>query len=112
MPNSGSEKPNGVVRFDHNVVGRIERLALELVHQHRDGAVIFGARHAPGIVLAGDEAALAIASIAVRIVRRLAKYGGAAGLLVPPQDTVVRNVAPQHAASVTEPHRPLTSALR
>src|SRR5262249_31630055 len=72
-----------------------------------DGAVIFGTGHAPGVVLAADEAALAVAGVAVGIVRRLAEHGGAAGLLIPPQDAVVGDVAPQEAARVAEPNRAL-----
>src|SRR6266446_669042 len=106
----GIREPDRAVGFDHDVVRGIERLAVELIDQHRDGAVIFGARHAPGVVLAGDEAALAIARVAVGIVRRLAEHGGAAALLIPAQDAVVGNVAPQQAARVAEPYRTFTPA--
>src|SRR5262249_16731291 len=58
-------EPDRAVGFDYDVVRGIERLPVELVYQHRDGAVIFGTRHAPGVVLAGDEAALAVARVAV-----------------------------------------------
>src|SRR5262252_1707645 len=103
-------EPDRAVGFDYDVVRGIERLPVELVYQHRDGAVIFGTRHAPGVVLAGDEAALAVARVAVGVVRRLAVHGGAARLLIPPQDAIVRNVAPQQAARVAEPHRPFAPA--
>src|SRR5258708_13795836 len=97
-------EPDRTVGFDHDVVRRIERLAVEFVDQHRDGAVIFGARHPPGVVLAGDEAALAVAGVAVGIVRRLAEHGGAAALLIPSQDAGVGNVAPQPAPRVPKPY--------
>src|SRR5262249_60124048 len=88
----------------------IERLAVELVDQHRDGAVIFGAGDAARIVLAGDEAALAVAGVAVGVVRRFSEHADAAGLLLPAHDAVVGNVAPQQVAAVAEPHRPLAPA--
>src|SRR5262245_12859864 len=53
-------EPDGIVRLHHHVVGAVERLAVELVDQHRDGAVVFRARDAAAAVLAGNEASLAI----------------------------------------------------
>src|SRR6185503_13518646 len=88
-------------------VGRVEALALEAVHEHGHGTVVLGAGHAPAVVLAGDEPPLAIAGVAVRIVGRLAENAHRPRFLVPAHDTVVRDVAPQHAAAVAEPHRPL-----
>src|ERR1700719_4581716 len=62
---AGIREPDGAVRRDYHVVGRIELLALEAVDQDRDGAVGFRARDAPCIVLAGDESTFAVAGIAV-----------------------------------------------
>ena len=62
------------------------------------------------VVLAGDEPALAVAGVAVGVVRRLAVHAGAPGLLVPAHDAVVGNVAPQQAARVAEIDRPLAPA--
>ena len=103
-------EPHRVVGLDHHVVGRVERLAVELVDQHRDAAVVFGAGDPPPAVLAGDQAALAIAGIAVGVVGGLAIDAGPSGLLVPAHDAVVGNVAPQQAARVAHPHRPLAPA--
>src|SRR5436189_6382729 len=64
-------EPDRVVGLHHDVVGRIERLAVELVHQHGDRAIIFGAGDAARVVLAGDEAALPVARVAVGEVRGL-----------------------------------------
>src|SRR5262249_3592894 len=74
------------------------------------GAVILGAGDAPRVVLAGDEAPLAVAGVAVGIVRRLAEDRDCPGFLVPAHDAVVRDVAPQHAARIAEPDRPLAPA--
>ena len=103
-------EPDRVVGFDHDVVRRVERLAVELVHQHGDRAVVFGARHAPAVVLAGDESALAVARIAVGVVRRGAVHAGASRPLVPTHDAVVGNIAPEQAARVAEIDRPLAPA--
>ena len=65
-------EPDRVVGLHHDVVRRVERLAVELVDQHRDGAVVLGAGDAAAVVLAGDQPALAVAGVAVGIVRRLA----------------------------------------
>ena len=61
-------------------------------------------------MLAGDEPALAVAGVAVGEVRRLAEDADLAGLLLPLEDAVVRDVAPQQIAAVAEPHRPLGPA--
>ena len=103
-------EPDRVVRLHHDVVRRVERLALVFVGQHRDRAVDLGARHTPRVVLAGDEPALAVAGVAVRVVGRLAIDRRAAGLLIPAQDAVVRDVAPQQAAPVAHPHRAFAPA--
>src|SRR4029453_12726918 len=88
----------------------MERLAVELVDQHRDRAVVFGAGEAACIVLAGDQPALAVARQTVRVVRRLAKHGGTPRRLVPAHDSVVENVTPQESARVAEPDRSLAPA--
>src|SRR5262249_14852136 len=103
-------EPYRIVGFDHDVVGRIERLAVELVDQHGDAAVVLGARHAPGVVLAGDEPALPVAGIAVGIVRRPAINARASRRLVPAHDAIVGNVAPEHAARISEIDRSLAPA--
>src|SRR5262249_7877553 len=60
-------EPDRVVGLNPDVVWRIERLAIELVDQHRDAAVVFGARQPPRIVLASDEPALAVTRESVRV---------------------------------------------
>jgi len=67
MPN-GIGEPDRVVGLDGHVVRRIEALALEAVHQHGDRPVVFGARDTARLVLAADEAALAVARVAIGVI--------------------------------------------
>src|SRR6266850_1379517 len=62
------------------------------------------------VVLAGQEPPLAVARVAVAVVRGLAEHAHGARLLVPAHHAVVRDVAPQEVAPVAEPHRPLVPA--
>ena len=98
-------EPDRAVGFHHDVVRRVQPLAVEGIHQHRDRAVIFGAGHAAAAMLAGDQPALAVAGVAVGEIRRLAEDADRAGLLFPFDDAVVGNVAAQKIAPVAEPHR-------
>src|SRR5579872_3563099 len=59
-------EPYGAVAPAHDVVGRVQALALEAVDQHGDRAVIFGPRHPPRSVFTGQQPPLAIASVAIR----------------------------------------------
>ena len=104
-------EPDAVVGLDDDVVRRVQPLALEAVGQHRDLAVLLGPRHAArDRMLAGDEAALAVARVAVGVVRLGAEDGEAAVLLVELHDPVVRDVADQHVAALREVHRPFGPA--
>src|SRR5581483_516802 len=67
--------------------------------------VIFGARHPAAAMLAGDEPSLAVAGVAVGKLRGRAIDRDLAGGLVPAQDAVVGDVAPQETAMVAEPDR-------
>ena len=58
-------------------------------------------------MLAGDEAALAVAGVAVGVIGGLAEDADPAGLLVPAHDAVVGNVAPQKTARIAEIDRAL-----
>ena len=53
---------------DGHVIRRIESFSLEPVHQHGDRPIVFGARDAARLVLAADEAALAVARVAIGVV--------------------------------------------
>src|SRR5207302_9252216 len=89
---------------------RVERLAVVAVGDHADRAVVLGPRHAPRVVLAGEEPPLEVARIAVSVVRGHAEHADRAGFLLPLHDAVVRDVAPQQIAAIAEPHRPLIPA--
>jgi len=71
---------------------------------------VFGARHPPRIVLAGNEPSLPVAGIAIGIVGRLAVDACAAGRVVPPHDAIVGDVAPIDATRIAEIDRPLGPA--
>ena len=100
-------EPDGVVGLNHDVVGRIELLALIAVGQHRQAPALFGAHHTAGDgVLAGDEAPLPVTHIAIGPVGGLAEHREAAVALAVLHDAIVGNVADQHIAPVfREVHR-------
>src|SRR5581483_9240933 len=106
----GIREPDRAVRLHHHVVGRVEPLAVEAVDQHRDGAVVLRARHAAPAVRAADEPALAVAGVAVGEVGGLAVDAHRPRLLLPLEDAVVGDVAPQQVAPVAEVDRPLRPA--
>src|SRR6266487_1165639 len=66
---AGISEPDGAVGMHREIVGSVELFALKSVYQHGDGAVVFGARHAARVVLAGEQPALAVAAVAVAVVR-------------------------------------------
>src|SRR5262249_51670109 len=82
----------------------------EAIENHRDRAVVLGSRHAPRVVLARDEPALAVARGAVGVVGWAPEHGDGARLFVPTHDAVVGNVARQEIATVAEPHGALGTA--
>src|SRR6266567_6904509 len=86
------------------VIRRVELLVLESVHQHGNGAVVFGSRNPTRVVLAGDETALPIASSAIAIVRGISEDADFPGLLEPSQHAIVGDVTPDEIAAVREPH--------
>ena len=100
-------EPDRAVRPHHDVVRRIQALALEPVGDDGHRTVVLGAADAPPAVLAGDEAALPVHGVAVRIVRRAAEHADGAARLVVPHHAVVRDVAPDEIASRREIGRPL-----
>src|SRR5262249_34009625 len=100
-------EPDRPVRLADQVVGRVQRLALIAIGHHGDGAVVLGPRDAAGIVLTRHQPALAVARVAIGVVRRLAEDAHRAGLLLPLHDPVVRDIAPEQEATVADPHRAL-----
>ena len=104
-------EPDRVVGLDHDVVRRVQPLALELVGQHRDLAVLLGAGDAAGDrMLAGDEPALTVARVAVGVVGVGAEHAGLAGFLVELHDAVVGDVGKQQIAAFGEIRRPFGPA--
>src|SRR3954447_5987703 len=85
-------EPDRVVGFDDDIVGAGQPLALEAVGEQRDRAVVFGAGQVLGVVLAGDQPSLAVAGVAVGVVRRLAEHADRTGLLIPAHDAVIGDV--------------------
>src|SRR5262245_32106116 len=85
----------------HDIVRAVQLVARNGFAEHGDAAVVFGARHATA--LARDESTLQVARVAVRVVCGGAKNGYAARLFAPPQDPVVRDVAPEQVSAVAEP---------
>jgi len=58
-------------------------------------------------MLASDEAALAVASVAVGVIGGLTEDVDPASLLIPAHDAVIGNVAPQETARITKIDRAL-----
>src|SRR5439155_22221887 len=80
---------------------------VESIENSGDRPVIFGRRDPPALMLAGDESSLAVAGIAVGVVRGLAEHADGTHLLLPLHDAIVGDVAPQQIAPVAKPHRAL-----
>jgi len=59
---AGIGEPDGTVGMHGEIVGGVGLFALKSVYQHGDGAVVFGARQAARVVLAGEQPALAVAA--------------------------------------------------
>jgi hypothetical protein len=69
------------VGLDHDVIRAVEALALKTVGDHRETAVKLAPRHPPGLVLAGDDAALLVAGEPVRLMGVLLEHGHALGTI-------------------------------
>ena len=96
---AGVGKPDAAVRMHDGVVGRVERLALPVIGQHGDGAVVLVADHAAGAVFAGDLAALPVERVAVAVAGRVAKRADVPVFLEPAQLHIVRDVTPDQVAA-------------
>jgi hypothetical protein len=103
-------EPDGSIGMDGEIVWRVELFVLEMIHQHGDGAVVFGAGDAASVVFAGDKAALAIAIVAVAVVRRSAEHADFASVFEPTQHSIVGNIAEEKIAAIGEPDRAFSPA--
>ena len=106
----GVGEPDRVVRLHHDVVGRIQALAVPFVRDDGNRAVDLGAGDAARQMLAGDQPALVVDGVAVRIVGALAEHRDFAGGLDEPHHAIVRNVGPDEIAARREPGRPFRPA--
>ena len=98
-------EPDRIVRFHDGVVRRVETLALPLVCEDCDRAVELGAGDAARQMLAGDEPALVVDGVAVRIVGGLPENGHLARFLNEAHHAVVGNVRPDEITAGREPGR-------
>jgi hypothetical protein len=89
----------------HDVVGRVELLALEGISQHGRRAIELVAHDTPRQVLARKLAALEVEGVAVAVVRRAAEDADAAVVLDPAQLAIVGDVAPHEIAALRVPRR-------
>ena len=99
------------VGLDHHVVGPVEAPALEAVRDHGEAAVELAPGDPPGVVLAGEQAALQIAGEPVGAVGRLEIHGHALRRRVLHAPVVV-DVAEQQVAALLPPQRSLGRSER
>ena len=101
-------EPDRAIRLHDEIIRGIQAFALEPVRQHGDRAVVLGAGDAARQVLAGDEAALSVHGVAVRIIRGQAEHRNRTVGFVEPHHPVVGNVGPDEIA----PGREIGRAFR
>ena len=92
------------VGLDHDIVGTVEPLALELLCQDRAGAVVRDAAHAAAIVLRRQHLALAIQGQTIGHARGIGGQLRALRQAAPAHDPLIRNVAEEQGG--TTPHWP------
>ena len=100
-------KPNRSIRFNHDVVWRVQLFAIEGVRDNRDGSVMFRTCDAACQMFAGYKPPLPIDRMAIGIVGRLPKRGYGAICLIIPHDAVVRDIRPKQVSTRGKPHRSL-----
>ena len=107
-PVTGIGEPDRpVVGVNNRVVGSIQLLAVDLVRQHGDRAVVLVTDHAAVAVLAGNLAARPVERVAVGIARGVAERADVPVLFQVPHLDVVGNVAPEQVATHAIPRRAL-----
>ena len=110
MPNTGSVNQTEPSDFTTTSLGELRRLPSKLSASTVMEPSYSVRIDAAPAVQAGDEAALAVAGVAVGEVRRLAEDADRARLLLPLEDAVVGDVAPEQVAPVAEVDRALGPA--
>ena len=80
------------------------------IGQHRDAAVVLGSGDAPIEVLAGEQPALAIDGVAIGMATGVSKHRDRPIGFVPPQQSVIGDVAPDQVAPCGKPGRPFGPA--
>src|SRR6202171_5221512 len=95
----GIGEPDRTIGSDNRVVRRVQLLAIVLVGDDSDRAVVFGSGDPSAAMLASDQASFPINGVAVRVHRRLAEYAQVTVILREAHDAVVGNVAEQHVAA-------------
>ena len=100
-------EPDGAIRMHHDIVRRVERLAVPLIGQHRNRAVRLVAHHAPVQMLAGKLAPLVVERVAIAVGAGIAVGADVAVLFEPAHLRVVGDVAPHQIAASARPRRTL-----
>ena len=98
-------EPVAAVGMRHDVVGRIQSLALVGIGQNGDRAVELIAHHTAREMFTGELAALEIEGVAVGVVRRHPKDADVPVVFEPAQLPIVRNVTPDQIATLCVPSR-------
>ena len=96
--------------FTTTSLGELRRLPFHLFRNDGNRAVNLGAGHAARKVLAGDQPALIVDGVAVRIVGVLAEDRDFARGFDKPHHAIVRNVRPDEIAARREPGRTFSPA--
>jgi len=99
-------KPDRSVRMHREIIRGVQWFSLKMIRQHRDRSVVFGSREPARVVLTSKQPALAIAVIAVAVVRWTAEGADLSSFLLPTQHSVIGDVAEQEVAPIAKPYRP------
>ncbi len=109
-PGAVVAEPNRAVGLHDDIIGTGQLFAVERLGEDRDGAVVLGAGQPLRVHLAGHQPPLAVAGVAVGIMRRFAEDADCPGLFLPFHHPVVRDVAPDQATKIPEPNGALVEA--
>ena len=99
-------EPYAAIRMHHDIVRRIQRLAVVLISDYGHAAIVLVAHHAPSGMLACQLTTFEIECIAVAVARRAAEDADVPVFFRDPHLPVVGNIAPQQVLSLRAPGRP------